>query len=195
MSSPVTLYQYLKLSELGIELSERNDPGKDDISYIVEVARMIPKNQQELENIHPEELATCCLSAFHRTSELITKASIWMSYQKIALDATYGSLIAKSEQPATIRKEIVKSDDIYVNAAKEYEKAKAYFQFYTGVLSSFEKGHYWAKSKEQKDVTENRMSGYEPHEKTYSKGEMHDVSTANEHRVSYSTNPVEDVSL
>lgn len=197
MSQPVMLYSYLKLSEIGARLNEGNDPGKEDISYIIEVARMIPKNQQELENIESEQLATCCLSAFNRTSELFAKASLWMNYQKINLDSIYGSLIAESKQPATIRKEIVKSESRYMVAAEEYEKAKAYVQFYSGVLSSFEKGHYWAKSKEQKEINESKMSGYEPCEKNSSKGEPYSVNKKNmeENNVTTSTNPVEDVSL
>jgi len=192
MSTNVTLYSYLKLSEIGAKLNEENEPGKDDISYIVEVARMIPKNQQELENIESEQLATCCLSAFHRTSELLSKATLWMNYQKINLDSVYGSLIAVSEHPATIRKEISKSDIKYINAAQEYEKGKSYVQFYTGVLSSFEKGHYWAKNKEQKEINENKMSGYEPHEK----GEMYNVNKrVEENSVTIPSNPVGDVSL
>ncbi len=164
MSNVIMLYDYLNLKEIDVELNPHQEPGKDDISFLIQVAQQIPKNQQDIDNLEAGQLASYCLAAFQRSGELLSKATLWLGYKKIELDSIYGSLISESERPATITKEISKSDSNYIKAAKEHEKAKSYVEFYTGLMSSFEKGHYWAKSKEQANAIENKMSGYDVHE-------------------------------
>ncbi len=159
----ITLYEYLNLKELGIELSENYEPGKDDITYLVETAKKIPRTPEEIEDFSASYLASICLVASQRCTELLTRSTIWSGYRKVDLDSTYGSLVDVSEKPATLAKEVSKSNENYKTHARQYEKGKAYVVFYTGLLSHFEKGHYWAKSKEISNNQENKSAGYETH--------------------------------
>ncbi len=164
MLNTILLFDYLNLKELDIELNPSYEPGKDDITFLIQEAGQI---------------ASYCLAAFQRSGELHSKATLWLGYKKIELDAKYGSLIAESELPVTIKKEVSKSDAGYQKIAKEHEKAKAYVEFYNGLMSSFEKGHYWAKSKEQANANENKMSGYDVHEIINKKGGNEEEQTRN----------------
>ncbi len=118
--SPILLYDYLNLKEIDIELNpHQQEPGKDDISFLVQVAQQIPKTQQDIDNLEAGQLASYCLAAFQRSGELLSKATLWLGYKKIELDAKYGSLIAESELPVTIKKEVSKSDEGYQRSARE----------------------------------------------------------------------------
>ena len=197
----VLLFDYLELKDVGSLLSDSNEPGKDDIAYLLEVASEMPKTQEQVEDFAASYLASVSLVAFQRCNELRTKATVYAGNKKVDLDAKYGSLIASSEKPATITKEISKSNDGYVSLAKELEKAKAYVEFYTGLMGQFEKCHYWAKSKEASNNQEFKSSAYEPHHAADGgKGEegqptenVHSTS-ANGHKPK-SITPVEDVNL
>ncbi len=157
----ITLYNYLNLKELDIQLSDKFEPGKDDIEFLVETAKKVPRTPEEIDNLEASHLASICLIAFQRCIELHTRSTMWAGYKKIDLDAQYGTLISASNRPATLAKEISKSDEDYKKAAREFEKAKAYVEFYSGLMSEFEKGHYWAKSKEITNNKENGASSYE----------------------------------
>ena len=199
--SKVLLFNYLELQDVGSILSDSNEPGKDDISYLLEVASEMPKTQEQVEDFAASYLASVSLVAFQRCNELKTKATVYCGNKKVDLDAKYGSLIATSEKPATITKEISKSNIDYVTLAKEHEKAKAYVEFYTGLMGQFEKCHYWAKSKEASNNQEFKSSAYEPHHAADGgKGEdgqpMEQVhSNSAKVQKNKSITPVEDVNL
>jgi len=196
----IILFEYLELHDVGAELSEAKEPGKDDITFLVETASKMPKTPEEIEDFSASYLASISLQAFQRCNELKTRASVYCGYKKVDLDAHYGSLIASSEKPATITKEISKSKDSYVSLAKEHEKAKAYVEFYIGMMGQFEKCHYWAKSKEISNNQEYKGSSYEVHDtQINSKGGLENeteiVRSEFEKGQKIQVNAVEDVNL
>ncbi len=160
----IRLFEYLNLQEVDAELSAGFEPGKDDVSYLIDVAKQMPKTPEEIEDFAAAYLASISWQALQRSNELKTRASVYCGYKKVDLDSCYGTLIASSEKPATITKEISKSDKQYVALAKEHEKAKAYVEFYTGLMKQFEMCHYWAKSKEVSNNQEFKGSSYEVHD-------------------------------
>lgn len=162
--SKIILFEYLSLNEVDAKLSDGFEPGKDDVSYLIEVAKQMPKTPEEIEDFAASYLASISWQALQRSNELKTRASVYCGYKKVDLDSCYGTLIASSEKPATITKEISKSDEKYVTLAKEHEKAKAYVEFYTGLMKQFEMCHYWAKSKEVSNNQEFKGSSYEAHD-------------------------------
>ena len=197
----IKLFDYLELQDVGSTLLKGHEPGHDDISYLLEVASQMPKTQEEVEDFAASYLASVSLVAFQRCNELKTKSTVYCGNTKVDLDAKYGSLISQSLKPATITKEISKSDINYVILAKEHEKAKAYVEFYTGLMGQFEKCHYWAKSKEASNNQEFKSSAYEPHhsadsekgEESHQTEQVHSNSAKGQKNKSIT--PVEDVNL
>lgn len=195
----IKLFDYLELADVGSILSEEREPGHDDISYLIEVANQMPKTSEDVEDFAASYLASVSLVAFQRSNELKTRASVYCGNKKVDLDAKFGSLIASSDKAATVTKEISKSNPEYVKLAKELEKARAYVEFYTGLMGQFEKCHYWAKSKEISNNQEMKSSTYEPHhaadggkgEENYQTESVHSESAKGQKRIT----PVEDVSL
>ncbi len=198
----ITLFKYLGLEEVGSTLSTTAEPGHDDIEYIVEVAGKMPRREEDIEDFAAPYIASISIVALNRINELKARATVYAGNKKVDLDAVYGKLIEKSEKAATITKEISKSQPTYIEAAKEFEKAKAYVEFYTGLYANFEKVHYWAKSREVDNNKEFKNSAYEPHHAADSeKGEeqvknesVHSHSEKGYNKSKVIT-PVEDVKL
>jgi len=198
-----TLFEYLELEQVGSVISESHEPGHDDITDLIEVAQKMPRTPEEIEDFAASYIATISLNALYHCNELRARATVYAGNKKVDLDAVYGTLIESSDKAATVTKEISKSKPGYVRAAKEYEKAKAYVEFYNGLSSNFEKCHYWAKSREVANQQEFKGSAYEPHHDSDSgKGEVviqhREVQAATEigHRNSLrEAKPVEDVNF
>jgi len=161
MSEKIILFSYLNLHDVGATLITKTEPGNDDITFLVEAGRKMPKTPDEIEDFDAPYLASISLQAMQRCNELRARAMVYAGFQKVDLDAHYGSLIYSSDKAATITKEISKSKTSYVSLAKEHEKAKAYVEFYSGMMGQFEKCHYWAKSREASNQQEFKSSGYE----------------------------------
>lgn len=198
-----TLFEYLELEQVGSVISESKEPGHDDITDLIEVAQKMPRTPEEIEDFAASFIATISLNALYHCNELRARASVYVGNKKVDLDSVYGALIESSNKAATVTKEISKSKPGYVCAAKEFEKAKAYVEFYTGLSSNFEKCHYWAKSREVANQQEFKGSAYEPHHDSDSgKGEVEiqhrEVRAETEmgHRNSLrEAKPVEDVNF
>jgi len=188
MSEKIILFNYLNLSDVGATLITKTEPGNDDIGFLVETARKMPKTSEEIENFEAPYLASISLQAMQRCNELRARAMVYAGFQKVDLDSHYGSLIFSSDKAATITKEISKSKSSYVSLAKEHEKAKAYVEFYSGMMGQFEKCHYWAKSREASNQQEFKSSGYEA--MTERKESAHSRSEEEQ-----SVSAVEDVNL
>ena len=198
-----TLFDYLELEQVGSVISETKEPGHDDITDLIEVAQKMPRTPEEIEDFAAPFIATIALNALYHCNELRARATVYAGNKKVDLDAVYGALIEGSDKAATVTKEISKSKPGYIRAAKEFEKAKAYVEFYNGLSSNFEKCHYWAKSREVANQQEFKGSAYEPHHDSDSgKGEAEvqhrEVRAATEvgHRNSLrEAKPVEDVNF
>src|ERR1035437_6035232 len=106
----VKLYDYLNFKSLNIEV-ESNDPGNDDIEFLLEVASEIPKNLLDLDDINPELLATRCLSAVFTSSKLYAFSKLWHGLKERELFGILGKLLSESEEPVTIKKDIAKSNE------------------------------------------------------------------------------------
>jgi len=196
----IQLFDYLELESVGSILSGGHEPGHDDISYLLEVATKMPTSQEDIEDFAAPYVASISITALFNCNELKTKATVYAGNTKVDLDAKYGSLIASSEKAATVTKEISKSNPEYTKLAKEFEKAKAYVEFYNGLSANFEKCHYWAKSREIANNQEFKPSSYEPHhaadgvkgEESHQPEQVHSESAKGQKQ---KVTPVEDVNL
>jgi hypothetical protein len=186
MADRLFLKEYLGFDEFGIETGGKGkDPGKDDITFIIQVIRMIPKTPEDMGNIDPKVLASYCLAAHALANEYFSKATLWYEIKRVHLDAMFGSLISNASGPATVAKEIAKSKDEYKKLAEEVAIATGYIKYYTGVLKILEAAHYWSKEKEKYGMSERNMAGYEP---DFGKGGLPQVSKRVARR---DTDPVE----
>lgn len=159
----MTLYEYLNISEYGVELQGENDPGRIVIDEFIEAASKIPKNIIDY-NINNDELATICLNACYRAEEFLTKAELFRDFKKINADSIFGKLMVVSTIQVTIRKEALKKEEEYVEALGKLHVAEAYVAYFDRLKSSFEKTHYMAKGRETRENQDTKLSGYEPHE-------------------------------
>jgi hypothetical protein len=156
-------YDYLKFNSLGIQ-NEPNSPGYHEIDFLLEVAAMIPKKMEDLENVDPEILASSCLAALFTVSRYHAEALAWCGWREVEAQSILGKLMIASEMQVTIRKDSVRSDQKYVDSQNKFKTAMAYTEFYSGLKKGFEAGHYWARSKEAAANAEMRKSGYDVHE-------------------------------
>jgi hypothetical protein len=159
----MTTHEYLKLSQFGIAL-EPNSPGNHEIDFLIEVASEIPKRMEDLDNIAPEAIASRCLAALFRTNELYAEALAWSGWREVEVQAVLGKLLVDSDVPVTIRKDSVRSDQLYRSSQENYKTALAYVEFYAGMKKGFEAGHYWAKAKEAAINADKKSAGYDVHE-------------------------------
>jgi hypothetical protein len=166
----IKLEQYLNFDDYGIDCGPKS-PGLDDITDLIEVAKMIPKSPLDIGKVDPKILATLCLASFQRTNELYSRSILFYSLKKIELEAKFGSLIVEEDPnvkiPATLKKEAVKANKDYVKASEILSVAEAYVKFYAGLLKNFETGHYWARGQEATNNGELKLSSYEPHDNVY----------------------------
>jgi len=159
----VKLSTYLGFDSYNIT-TDANDPGKEDISFLIKVAKLIPKVPEKLNNVDPRLIATYTLAAHAEASENYAKAYLWHAMKKVKLETTLGRLIVNSSGAATVAEKSSKASPEYEEASEMMGLGEAYVKFYLGMIKNFEAAHYWAKEREKMDSSEKKMSGYEPHE-------------------------------
>jgi len=157
----VLLVDYLKFREYEIDAGPQ-DPGKEDISYLLYVSKLIPKHPQDINNVDPKVLASLCLAAHSNASALLSQATLWLLLRKIDSEAALGFAINELGPPGVTAEKRSKNDPEYKNRAKLYAIGESYVKFYQNMLKNFEAGHYWAKSEEQNQKSQYKMAGYEP---------------------------------
>jgi len=158
----IKLSKYLGFDSYNIE-TDAQDPGNDDIAFLVKVAKLIPKQPEKLNDVDPRLIATYTLAAHSEASEKYSKAFLWQAMKKIRLDTTLGKLIVNSTGAATVAEKSAKASSEYELASELSGLGEAYVKFYLGMIKNFEAAHYWAKEREKMEHSENKMSGYEPH--------------------------------
>jgi hypothetical protein len=158
----ITLREHLSFETYNIK-TDSNDPGNEDISFLLKVIKLIPKRAEKLNDVDPRLLATYTLSAYEEATEKYAKAYMWYSMKKISLEATLGRLIVTSTKAATIAEKAAKSEDEFKTASELVALADAYVKFLAGLLKNFEAAHYWAREREKREQGGKNMSGYQPH--------------------------------
>ena len=159
----MNLYEYLNISEYGVELQGENDPGRIVIDEFIDAAEKIPKNIIDY-NINNDELATICLNACYRAEGFLTRAELYRDFKKMNADSVFGKLMVNSSIQVTIRKEALKKEDDYVEALGKLHIAEAYVAYFERIKSAFEKTHYMAKGRETRENQDTKLANYEPHE-------------------------------
>lgn len=158
----LTLAEYLKLDDYGIQ-TDAKDPGKEDVFFLVKVAKLIPKTPDKLADVDAGLIATYCLAAIQTANVKYSKALMWQRLKKVKMDAVLGDLMRNSEK-VTIAEKVAKSDPAYVEAANMYALAESYVEYYKNLLENFRATHYWARAQETEERSESKMSGYDPHD-------------------------------
>jgi len=157
-----TLKEHLSFESYNI-VTDSNDPGNEDVSFLLKVIRLIPKRAEKLNDVDPRLLATYTLAAYEEAIEKYARAHMWFSMKKINLDATLGRLIVSSEKAATVAEKAAKASDEFRIASELVAIADAYSRFYAGLLKNFEAAHYWAREREKMEYGGKNMSGYQAH--------------------------------
>ena len=158
----VTLREHLSFQSYNI-VTDSNDPGGEDISFLLKTIKLIPKRAEKLNDVDPRLLATYTLAAYEEATEKYAKAHMWFSMKKINLDATLGKLIVNSTKAATVAEKAAKSEDEFRVASELVALADAYVRFLAGLIKNFEAAHYWAREREKMEQVGKNMSGYQPH--------------------------------
>lgn len=162
-SDPIlTAAHYLKFDEYDLS-DDPKDPGKEDIYFLVKVAKLIPKRPEKLADVDPGLIATYCLAAIQTANVKYAKALMWQRMKKVSLDSTLGRLMSGSSEPATVKEKMSKANPEYEEAARLYGLAEAYVDFYKNMLDNFKATHYWAREQESASRAEERVSSYDPH--------------------------------
>jgi len=159
----LTLAEHLKFNDYNLD-TDAKDPGKEDVYFLIKVAKLIPKSPEKLADVDAGLIATYCLAAIQTANVKYTKALMWQRLRKVELDAALGSLIRDSTKPVTIAEKSAKADPKYEKAATLHGLAEAYVEFYKNLLENFRATHYWARAQEVEERNEDKMSGYEPHQ-------------------------------
>lgn len=159
----LTLAEYLKFNDYNLE-TDAKDPGKEDVYFLIKVAKLIPKTPDKLADVDAGLIATYCLAAIQTANAKYTKALMWQRLRKVDLDSVLGSLIRDSTKPATIAEKSSKAEETYMKAARLHGLAESYVEFYKNMLENFRATHYWARAQEVEENNENKISGYDPHE-------------------------------
>jgi hypothetical protein len=165
MADNITLEQYLGFGVYDIE-NDPLDPGKEDITFLVQVARLIPRTPLEIAKVDPSILASYCLAAHQTASSIHAKATVWKRLKELDADSALSSAIVNAGAPATNAEKRARSDELYIKASKKSAKGDAYVRFLDSMKTNFEAGHYWAKGQETAANKESKMSGYEPHQQS-----------------------------
>jgi hypothetical protein len=168
---PVLLLStYLKFDEYEIQ-TDAKDPGKEDVYFLIKVAKLIPKTPDKLADVDAGLIATYCLAAIQTANVKFSRALMWQRLRKVELDSVLGRLIRDSSKaegdkkvPVTIAEKSAKADPEYEKAATLHGLAESYVEFYKNMLENFRATHYWARAQETEERNENKMGGYEPHE-------------------------------
>jgi hypothetical protein len=163
MADNITLEKYLGFEAYDVE-ADPLDPGKEDITFLVQVAKLIPRTPLEIAKVDPGILASYCLAAHQTASAIHAKATIWWRLKDIAAESALSIAIVNAGAPATNAEKRAKSDESYQKAAGKAAKGEAYVRFLDSMKTNFETGHYWAKGQESANNKESKMSGYEPHQ-------------------------------
>jgi hypothetical protein len=158
----LSLAEYLHLDDYGMKTDDK-DPGKEDVYFLVKVAKLIPKTPDKLSDVDAGLIATYCLAAIQTANVKYSKALMWQRLKKIKMDAVLGDLMRNSEK-VTIAEKVAKSDPAYIEAANIYALAESYVEYYKNLLENFRATHYWARAQEVEERSESRMSGYDPHD-------------------------------
>lgn len=159
----LTLGEYLKFNDYNLE-TDAKDPGKEDVYFLIKVAKLIPKTPDKLADVDAGLIATYCLAAIQTANVKYTKALMWQRLRKVDLDSVLGRLIRDSAKPATIAEKSSKAEPDYEKAATLHGLAESYVEFYKNMLENFRATHYWARAQETEERSENKMSGYDGHE-------------------------------
>jgi hypothetical protein len=158
----LTAAQYLKFDEYDLS-EDQKDPGKEDILFLVKVAKLIPKTPEKLNDVDPGLIATYCLAAIQTANVKYAKALMWQRMKKVSLDSVLGRKMAESSEPATVKEKMAKASPEYEEAARLYGLSEAYVDFYKNMLENFRATHYWAREQESASRLEERASSYDPH--------------------------------
>lgn len=165
MADNITLEQYLGFNVYDVEVDPL-DPGKEDITFLVQVAKLIPRTPLEIARVDPSILASYCLAAHQTASAIHAKSTVWWRLKTIASESALANAIVNAGAPATNAEKRAKSDEHYQRAAGKAAKGEAYTRFLDSMKTNFETGHYWAKGQEAAANKESKMSGYEPHQQS-----------------------------
>ncbi len=160
--TPITLEKYLGFEEYELK-ADRKDPGASDISFLLYVAKLIPRTPEQISNVDPGILASYCLAAHQNVSKTHSEATLWWRLKDIESQSSLATAIVEAGAPATNAEKRAKSDEKYIAASKLSAKGEAYVRFLDNMKTNFETAHYWAKSQEIADKSEHKMAGYEPH--------------------------------
>lgn len=190
----ITLAQYLKLDEYGID-TDAKDPGREDIFFLLKVAKLIPRTPEKLTDIDPGLIATYCLAAIQTANVKYAKALMWQRLRKVEMDKVLGGFIRGAEKATTAEK-IAKAEPDYERAATLHGLAEAYVEFYKNMLENFRATHYWAREQESQAREEEKTSGYEGHNPQFTEGRLSASKSARKNTVQNSNSqPHEDVDL
>jgi len=156
----ITLATYLKINDYNIVTDEK-DPGKENIFFLLKVAKLIPRTPERLLDVDPGLIATYCLAAIQTANVKYAKALMWQRLKKIEMDKVLGGFIRTADRATTAEK-IAKSEPEYEAAAMLHGLADSYVEFYKNMLDNFKATHYWAREQESQAREEMKVSGYEP---------------------------------
>ena len=159
---PVYLVDHLNFDAYGIKTDDL-DPGKEDVSYVLYVAGMLPRFPSDLPKVDPRILASLLLAAHQDATEKWSKAKLWAKVRKIDTDAALAMAIEEVGGTATTAEKRAKKETGYVDASKAEAIGEAYLAFYDKVLKNFETSHYWARDEEASRQKERKMLNYEVH--------------------------------
>jgi len=161
MLTPVTLEKYLQFEDYNMT-PDAKDPGKEDISFLLYVAKLIPRTPEQISNVDPGILASYCLAAHQTASAIHSKATLWWRLKELAADSKLSTAIVDAGAPATNAEKRAKGEPEFIKASELAAKGEAYVRFLDSMKTNFETCHYWAKAQETAANSERKMSGYEP---------------------------------